>query len=83
MGYYTYADIHSDLILPKSGFDEFVVFDESLIDLKKRHSNLIEKMKANTVTIKKIAGIIIIIVGIFLILSSIFTKVFTGLLFPG
>ena len=45
-GYYTYADIPSDLVLPNSGFDEFEVFDESLVDLKKRHSNLIEKMKA-------------------------------------
>ena len=46
MKYYTYADIHSDLILPNSGFDEFMVFDESLIDLKQRHSHLIEKMRA-------------------------------------
>ena len=46
VGYYTYADIPSDLVLPNSGFDEFEVFDESLVDLKKRHSNLIEKMKA-------------------------------------
>ena len=46
VGYYTYADIPSDLVLPNSGFDEFKVFDESLVDLKQRHSNLIEKMKA-------------------------------------
>ena len=46
VGYYTYADIHSDLILPDSGFDEFEIFDESLVDLKQRHSNLFEKMKA-------------------------------------
>jgi len=46
VGYYTYADIPSDLVLPNSGFDEFEVFDESLVDLKQRHSNLIEKMKA-------------------------------------
>jgi len=45
-GYYTYADIPSDLVLPNSGFDEFKVFDESLVDLKQRHSNLIEKIKA-------------------------------------
>ena len=45
VGYYTYADIPSDLVLPNSGFDEFEVFDESLVDLKQRHSNLIEKMK--------------------------------------
>ena len=46
VGYYTYADIHSDLVLPNSGFDEYEVFDESLVDLKQRHSNLIEKIKA-------------------------------------
>ena len=45
VGYYTYADIPSDLVLPNSGFDEFEVYDESLVDLKQRHSNLIEKMK--------------------------------------
>jgi arylsulfatase A-like enzyme len=45
MGYYAYADVPSDLVLPNSGFDEFEVFDESLVDLKQRHSNLIEKMK--------------------------------------
>ena len=46
VGYYTHADIPSDLVLPNSGFDKFEVFDENLIDLKQRHSNLIEKMKA-------------------------------------
>ena len=45
-GYYTHADVHSDLVLPNSGFDEFALFDESLVDLKQRHSNLIEKIKA-------------------------------------
>ncbi len=45
MGCYTYADVPSDLVLPNSGFDEFEVYDESLVDLKQRHSNLIEKMK--------------------------------------
>ncbi len=45
-GYYTHADVHSDLVLPNSGFDEFALFDESLVDLKQRHSNLFEKMKA-------------------------------------
>lgn len=43
---------------------------------------LIEKLKANTVTIKKVAGVIVILVGLFLILSSIFTGTFTAILFP-
>ena len=48
VGYYTYADVHSDIVLPNSGFDEYQVFDESLVDLKQRHSDLIEKMKIKT-----------------------------------
>ena len=44
-GYYTYADIPSDLVIPNLGFDEFQVYDESLVDLKDRHKNIIEKMK--------------------------------------
>ena len=45
-GYFTCGDAHTKLIVPNSGFDEFEVFDENLVDLKQRHSNLIEKMKA-------------------------------------
>jgi len=45
VGYYTYADVHSEIVLPNSGFDEYEVFDESLVDLKQRHTDLIEKMK--------------------------------------
>ena len=43
---------------------------------------LMEKLQANVVTIKKVSGVILILVGIFLILSSLFTEVFTALLFP-
>ena len=52
--YYTCADIHSDLVLPNSGFDKYEVFDESLVDLKQRHSNLIEKIKAKNEDNQKI-----------------------------
>ena len=45
-GYYTYADIPSDIVLPNSGFDEFQVYNESLGDLKNRHENIIKKMKS-------------------------------------
>jgi len=43
--YFTYADIHSDLILPKSGFDKYDVFDENTPDLVRRHSDLLDSMK--------------------------------------
>ena len=43
--YYTYADIHSDLILPKYGFDVYQVYDESTTDLEVRHVRLLENMK--------------------------------------
>ncbi len=43
--YYTYADIHSDLILPKIGFDEYNLYDENNVDLKIRHPEIIKKLK--------------------------------------
>jgi len=44
-GYYTCCDIHSDIILPKQGFDEFMIYDENNVDLSHRHNNLLQKMK--------------------------------------
>jgi len=44
---------------------------------------LINKMKSSSGTIKKFTGIILFLVGLFLLLSSIFTKIFVGILFPG
>jgi arylsulfatase A-like enzyme len=43
--YYTYADIPSDLVIPNLGFDEFQVYDESVVNLKDRHEKIIKKMK--------------------------------------
>ena len=43
--YYTYADVHSDLVLPKIGFDEYILYDENNIDLQSRHSNIIKNIK--------------------------------------
>jgi len=47
-GYYTYADIHSILAIPSQGFDEFKIFDETLVDLSQRHQELLIKMKTKT-----------------------------------
>jgi len=57
-----------------------MIFISLLVGFSK--GTLMEKLKANTVLVKKVAGVIIILVGIFLLLSSIFTKVFTAILFP-
>ncbi len=43
--YYTYADGHTELILPKFGFREFNVHDEQKIDLIEWHSKLLDNMK--------------------------------------
>ena len=48
-GYYTYADVINELVLPKQGFDKFIVHDELNDDLTQRHkeilSNLNDKYK--------------------------------------
>ena len=42
--YYTYADVNSDLILPKIGFDDYKIYDENNVDLLSRHSDLIKQL---------------------------------------
>jgi len=44
-GYYTHADVINDLVLPKIGFDSFVVHDEENDDLTIRHKLLLDEMK--------------------------------------
>ena len=43
--YYTHADVINDLVLPKIGFDSFVVHDEINDDLTVRHKLLLDEMK--------------------------------------
>jgi arylsulfatase A-like enzyme len=43
--YYTYADGHTELIIPKFGFKEFNVHDEQKINLIQWHSELLDNMK--------------------------------------
>jgi len=43
--YYTHADVINDLVLPKIGFDSFVVHDEINDDLTVRHKLLLDDMK--------------------------------------
>jgi len=52
-----------------------------LVGLSK--DTLINTMKSSSGSIKKFTGIILFLVGLFLLLSSIFTKTFVSILFPG
>ena len=45
VNYFTYADLNSDLILPRKNFDFYELFDESDVNLETRHSTILEKMK--------------------------------------
>jgi arylsulfatase A-like enzyme len=42
--YYTLADVVNELVIPKQGFDEFLIHDELKDDLTSRHCNFLEKM---------------------------------------
>jgi len=44
--YYACADVVNQLVLPKQGFDEFLIHDERKDNLISRHTNLLEKMKS-------------------------------------
>jgi len=43
--YYTFADIVNELVIPKQGFDEFLIHDELNDDLTLRHCNFLTDMK--------------------------------------
>ena len=43
--YHTCGDIHSEIVIPKQGFDEFRIHDPYNDDLTQRHSELLEQMK--------------------------------------
>lgn len=42
--FYTYADIINELVVPKQGFDDYVVHDELKDDLVERHTSVLEQM---------------------------------------
>jgi len=44
--YYTCADIVNKLVIPKQGFDEFLIHNEHKDNLIERHSSLLNRMKA-------------------------------------
>ena len=43
--YYTHADVINELVIPKQGFDNFVIHDELNDDLSIRHKNLLNEMQ--------------------------------------
>ncbi len=43
--FYTFADAHTDLIIPEQGFDEFNIHDEENINITKWHSEILDMMK--------------------------------------
>jgi len=43
--YYTCTDIVSEIVIPKQGFDEFLIHDEKKDNLSDRHIRLLEAMK--------------------------------------
>ena len=51
-----------------------------LIALSKE--NILQRLRQSTGTIQRISGILLLLVGVFLILSSIFVTAFTNILFP-
>ena len=44
--YETYADVINQLVVPKQGFDSYIVHDELNDDLVKRHKNLLDEMNS-------------------------------------
>jgi arylsulfatase A-like enzyme len=42
-GYFTSADVINELVVPKQGFDQYVVHDELNDNLTNRHTNLLQK----------------------------------------
>ena len=47
--FYTHGDVINQLVVPKQGFDNYVVHDELHDDLTKRHTDLLEKMQQKTI----------------------------------
>ena len=48
-GFYTHADVLNKLIVPKQGFDEFIVHDENNDDLTLRHKEILQQTKQNCI----------------------------------
>jgi len=44
-GYFTHADLINELVVPKQGFDEFIVHDEINDDLTSRHKTLLSNIQ--------------------------------------
>jgi len=47
-GYNTYADVINELVIPKQGFDDFVVHNEKKDNLTSKHINLLDSINKNS-----------------------------------
>jgi len=57
-----------------------MVFVASLVALSKE--TLLSQLKANMATIKKVSGVILVFVGLFMLLSTLFLRTYTQIFFP-
>jgi len=46
-GYHTYADVHSEIVIQKQGFDKLEVYDEDEEDVTKRHLDILKNISDN------------------------------------
>ena len=44
LGYFTKSDVVNELVIPKQGFDEFIIHDELKDNLTQRHCQMLQKM---------------------------------------
>ena len=44
LGFKTYADVHSDIVSPKQGFNQFRIYDEETVDITTRHCDLLNEI---------------------------------------
>jgi len=51
-GYYTHADLINELVVPKQGFDKFIIHDEKKDDLTARHKDLLKQINEKLETDK-------------------------------
>ena len=42
--FYTVCDVNNEAILSRKGFDEYNIYDETIINFKERHCNIIERI---------------------------------------
>ena len=75
-----FADVLLAFVIYSLVMALLMIIVSALIALSKE--GLLATLRQSTVTIQKVSGILLLIVGLFLITSSIFVTEFTRILFP-